>query len=246
MSKAVDQDATCDWHVDDVGFWPESYISQHEGINVWIAMHDMPAAFQGSMALAPGSHKADWRYDAYLAIGQNRTYHGGFNKAELKQRAAAGEKLLSTCDMRDHAPHISKKIEETKYVPDIKKGDVIFATRTLFHRTLATTPEGKEYYLGNDIEYLNRYSIRYVPGSARLPEGWAFEWSILANGDNAGKTLDDAMAHGNHLWYPQVWPPNDELRDGQLDNIAETLLDDVKIKTRNEVFELISLFAPHS
>ena len=105
MSKAVDQDATCDWHVDDVGFWPESYISsERDGVNVWIAMHDMPAKFQGSMALAPGSHQAAWRFDAYEAIGQNRSYHGGFTKIEMQDRARSGEKLMTTCEMQQNAP----------------------------------------------------------------------------------------------------------------------------------------------
>jgi hypothetical protein len=242
MAKAVDQDATCDWHVDDVGFWPESYVSEHDGINVWIAMQDMPALFQGSMALAPGSHQADWRFDAYEAIGQNRSYHGGFTKADMQQRAKSGEKLLMTCEMRHQNPELSQMIDETAYIPDIKKGDVIFATRSLFHRTVAVTPDGKEYYSKENIEHLNRYSIRYVPGSARLPEGWAFEWSIMANENNNGRTLDDTMERDNLLWYPQVWPLADEDRDIKLDSVATTSLDEVKSKARVEFFELISLF----
>ena len=242
MSKAVDQDATCDWHVDDVGFWPESYISEREGINVWIAMQDMPALYQGSMALAPGSHKADWRFDAYEAIGQNRTYHGGFSREDMKERANSGEKLLMTCEMRHQNPNVSAMIEETAFIPDIKKGDIIFVTRSLFHRTLAVTAAGKEHYSKRGIQHLNRYSIRYVAGSARLPKGWAFEWSIMANENNGGKRLDHTMEGDNLLWYPQVWPLSDEERDSQLDSIALSSLDEVKAKSRNEFYELISLF----
>ncbi len=208
-------------------------------------MQDMPAFAQGSMALAPGSHKADWRFDAYEAIGQNRTYHGGFTKMEMKQRARAGEKLLTTCEMRNQAPDISQNIEETAFIPDIKTGDVIFMTRALFHRTAAATPDGKNFFASHGIDYLNRYSVRYVPGTARLPQGWTFEWGIVANEENAGRSLDEAMEQDSLLWYPQVWPTSDNDRDARLTEIAKTKLDEVKSKTRLELFELISLFAPN-
>jgi len=82
----------------------------------------------------------------YEAIGQNRTYHGGFTKVEMKNKAQSGEKLFTICEMRHQAPKISEMIERTKYVPNIKKGEaIIFATRALFLRTLEVTPEGKEY-----------------------------------------------------------------------------------------------------
>jgi hypothetical protein len=243
MSKAVHQDSTCDWHVDDVGFWPESFDNERDGINVWIAMEDMPSSYQGSMALSPGSHRADWRFEAYESIGQNRTSHGGFTKEEMRGRAKSGEKLLTTCEMPNQAPEIREKIEATKYVGDFKKGDVIFATRLLFHRTVPTTEEGKQYYDSRGIEYLNRYSIRYVPGSARLPEGWTFEWSIASNSENEGRSLDSVMENDSVLWYPEVWPATDEGLDQKLDIIAATKLDDAKAKARSEFFELISLFS---
>jgi hypothetical protein len=242
MSKAVNQESVCGWHVDDIGFWPESYESDHDGINVWIAMQDMPAFAQGSMALAPGSHKADWRFAAYEAIGQNRTYHGGFTKSEMQQRALEGKKLLTTCEMRDQAPELSEMIEKTAFIPDIKAGDVIFMTRALFHRTATVTPEGKDFFSEQGIENLNRYSIRYVPGTAVLPQGWTFEWSIMANNDNAGRSLDDTMNQDNLLWYPQVWPLLDNEVDKKLNIVAQTKLDEVKRKSRDELFELISLF----
>jgi ectoine hydroxylase-related dioxygenase (phytanoyl-CoA dioxygenase family) len=82
ISKAVDNDDTCDWHVDDVGFWPEAFESDNQGINVWIALDDMPREYQGSMALAPESHHAPWRHDAYAAIGLNLTFRGGLYQKE--------------------------------------------------------------------------------------------------------------------------------------------------------------------
>lgn len=244
MSKPVDRDQTCDWHVDDVGFWPESFVSEQDGINVWIALHDMPESCQGSMALSPGSHKAEWRFEAYEGIGQNRTYHGGFTKEEMKEHVSSGKKLLNTCDMRNQSPEIRQLIEESKYVPDIRKGDVIFATRALFHRTLAVTEAGKQFYEQLGVDYLNRYSIRYVPGSARLPVGWTFEWSIAANRYIAGQTLDVAMNESENLpWYPKVWPEKEDSLEEKLDYIADSPLDEAKSLTKAEIFELISLFS---
>lgn len=246
MSKAVGKDSTCDWHVDDIGFWPESFGSgEQEGINVWIAMEDMPRQFQGSMALSPGSHRAEWRHEAYASIGLNLTFQGGFTKEQVTDMARSGEKLLTTCEMKTQAPEIREKIEATKWIPDVKKGDVIFATRSLFHRTVEVTEEGKEYYASKGIEYLNRYSIRYVPGSARLPHGWTFEWSIKSNSDNEGRTLDSAMEQNdNHLWYPRVWPTPDDDIHYRLDHLAETELADAKVQVKKEFHELISLFYP--
>jgi hypothetical protein len=244
MAKSIEQDNVCDWHVDDIGFWPESYDSKQEGINVWIAMDDMPAAYQGSMALSPGSHQADeWRFRAYEAIGQDRTTDGGFTKEDIQQKVANGETLKSTCDLGKHAPDIRAKIEETIFIPDLKKGDVIFATRTMFHRTLAVTEEGKAHYLERNVQHLNRYSIRYVPGTAKLPSGWGFEWSIVTNVENSGQSLDVVMDTDENMWYPRVWPTMEDDLQAGLDCVAANTLDDAKSKSRMEVFELITLFS---
>ena len=61
LGKTIDTESNCDWHVDDQLFWPESYLSPILGINVWIALDAMPAKYQGSMAVAKGSHRAEWR-----------------------------------------------------------------------------------------------------------------------------------------------------------------------------------------
>jgi hypothetical protein len=245
MSKAVGVDDTCDWHVDDIGFWPEPFGTEKEGVNVWIALEDMPREFQGSMALSPGSHKAEWRNKAYASIGINLTYQGGFTKDEVAELAESGASFLTTCEMKTQAPEIRQKIEATKWVPDIKKGDLIFATRSLFHRTVPVTAQGKEFYAKAGIEYLNRYSIRYVPGSAHLPSGWTFEWSIMSNPENEGNTLDCAMEEKkNLLWYPRVWPTTDPDVDERLDYIARTELEDMKAEAKREFYNLFAMFHP--
>jgi hypothetical protein len=56
LAKEVTKQETCDWHVDDQGFWPESYLStaaemskkDQYGINAWIALDEMPKPTRGS------------------------------------------------------------------------------------------------------------------------------------------------------------------------------------------------------
>jgi hypothetical protein len=190
--------------------------------------------YQGSMAVAPGSHIASWRHDAYAAIGQNRTEDGGKTVEEiLRKRAANVEKHYPTCELHHFDPQIRAKIEESSRIFDIKRGDVVFHTRLLFHRTLAVTEDGIEYYKSIDKEYLKRYSLRYVPGSARLPKGWSVEWSVLADPANAGRTLDEIAEKGETMFYPKVWPQVEEhLEDGMNDMAAR--VDDLESKVGAE------------
>jgi hypothetical protein len=242
LARAVDDVKPCDWHIDDTGFWPESYIStaseqtgkDQNGINVWIALDDMPAVSQGSMAVAPGSHKASWRHDAYLAIGQNRTEDGGKTKEEILRKTKANvEKRYRTCELHHFNPEIHAQLEKSSRIIDIKRGDVVFATRLLFHRTLAVTEEGVEYYKSIDQEYLRRYSIRYVPGSARLPNGWSVEWSVLADPSNVGRSLDEIAEKHETMYYPKVWPQvEDRLKDGMEDMASR--VEDLQIKANKE------------
>jgi Phytanoyl-CoA dioxygenase (PhyH) len=257
IAKSVHDDSACDWHVDDVGFWPQSYLSDDDdsdnrddnskdqnGINVWIALDDMPAAFQGGMALAPGSHTASWRHEAYLALGQNRSQDGGVTKQQVQQKmqerrrlqqnannsteSNSGNSKYPTCELGHLNPTLQQTIDAAAVVLDIKRGDVIFSTRNLFHKTVAVTaPHGVEYYENQvpRVEFLKRYSIRYVPGSARLPNGWSVEWSVVHNASNAGRRLDDIVVdddeqaadenNGNKelMFYPRVWPrPQDNMQ----------------------------------
>ena len=50
-----------------------------------------------------------------------------------------------------------------------------------------------------------RYSIRYAPGTARVPPGYGVELSVLHDNDNANRTLDDIVERSGP-WYPKVWP----------------------------------------
>jgi hypothetical protein len=242
LARAVDDAKPCDWHVDDTGFWPESYIStvseqsgkDQNGINAWIALDDMPAIYQGSMAVAPGSHKASYRHDAYTAIGQNRTEDGGNTKEEIVRKIEANvEKRYQTCELHHFNPQVHAEIEKSSRIVDIKRGDVVFATRLLFHRTLAVTDDGIEYYKSIDKEFLKRYSLRYVPGSARLPNGWSVEWSVLTDPANVGRSLDEIAESSEMMFYPKVWPQVEEnLEDGMNDMAAR--VDDLGSKASAE------------
>lgn len=201
--------------MDDQGFWPESFTSEatiqsgkdQNGVNVWLALDDMPAMYQGSMAVSPSSHKASWRHDAYLALDQNRTQDGGKSKEAIIQTVQTKtDNHYATCDMHLVQPDLYHQIERTSKILDIKKGDVVFATRLLFHRTLSVTKEGISHFENLNQKYLKRYSIRYVPGSARLPNGWSVEWSVIDDPTQVGQSLDDIVESSGQMFYPQVWP----------------------------------------
>jgi hypothetical protein len=123
----------------------------------------------------------------------------------------------------------------------MRAGDVIFAHRLLFHRTLAVTNAGKEMYDAENRTNLNRYSVRYVPGTARLPSGgFSLEWSIIENPDNQGRTLNevaDAAKTGND-WYPQVWPTIEPDLDAKLHTMTTGPRVGAKEKSDTEMQEL--------
>lgn len=223
--------------MDDQAFWPEAFTSaldqpggessyRSSGINVWIAMDDMPREYGGSMAVAPGSHKAAWRYDAYRAIGQNRSTDINPSKEEMFELFAGGPPKNNSCNMPQSDPELRKTIEATKVVFDIRKGDVLFADRLLFHRTMEMTDEGRNVFGKVSKNALQRYSIRYVPGSARLPSGFNVEASILTNPKNEGRTLNEVAGNadnGGAVWYPQVWPTLEENIEEGLNYMGRTL-----------------------
>ena len=245
-------DSGCDWHVDDHGFWPESFLStasessgiDQDGINVWIALDDMPAMYQGSIAMSAGSHKLPWRFEAYEAIGQDRKKDGGSSKKEilrrLNERRRSGTANLGACELNKTRPDLREKIEARKVVPDIKKGDAIFMTRVLFHKTIDATEEGIKFYAAQGIKELNRYSIRYTPGSAKLPNGWVAEWSAVSNPENTGRALDDIVSSGGDIWYPKVWPELDDALEEKLDLIASEKLKTAKEKVLADIVELFT------
>lgn len=222
LVRDVTETKTCGWHVDDIGFWPVSYHNT-SGINVWIALDDMK--YSGTMALAPKSHTASWRHEAYATLGQNRTNPYGPTQQEIREEQSKHSHYL-TCDMHLVNETLSNFIESTAaYIDNVERGDIIFSSRLLFHRTLPVTPEGIKYYnkqteITNEPQFLNRYSIRYEPGNAQINQGWNVEWSVLHDANNAGRSLNEiATLHPDLAFYPQVWPTIE--RTEVMDHVAQ-------------------------
>lgn len=208
---AKDDDAyVCGWHVDDMGFWPAT--PESPGINAWIALDDMEQVEEtGGFALAVQSHTAPWRDEAYYWTGAPATAQyfptGGYANASafFAQRTGRG-----TCHLREAAPHLHRRMEETARIFPMQRGDVIFHTRWLFHRTVAvnkTAPSTSHTTTGGaESKVYRRYSIRYGPGSASIvPPGYGTELSVLWNESNGGLSVDE-ICETDGPWYPQAWP----------------------------------------
>jgi hypothetical protein len=90
-------------------------------------------------------------------------------------------------------PALREKIESTKVIFNQHQEDVISADRVLFHRTLALTEEGIKHFQQLKKTVLNRFSIRYVPGTARSPTGYKLDLSLLLNIETGVRTLNEAV-----------------------------------------------------
>jgi hypothetical protein len=115
-----EEEYICGYHVDDTGFWPALVEKPGEpiGINAWVALDDMPIENGGGFALAVGSHSASWREEAYNLTGSTHCFpDGGYQSSRdvLQNRPGNG-----TCNIQYTAPHIHRRMEETKRVYDIK------------------------------------------------------------------------------------------------------------------------------
>ena len=209
-----DEAYICGWHVDDLGFWPAT--AEAPGINAWIALDDMEHTDHGGgFALAVGSHQASWRHQAHVATGASTTFPTttttttmGYTSAAdmFAQRTGSG-----TCNLRDAAPHLHRRMEETKRIYPVRRGDVIFHTRWLFHRTV---PFARHYVAAcarqqqqqKEVPLIyRRYSIRYSPGDATIPPGYGTELSVLWDDANGGRSANE-VCRIDGPWYPQAWP----------------------------------------
>ena len=216
---AKDQDPyICGWHVDDTGFWPTTFDAK--GINAWIAIDSIPISTGGGFALSVGSHKADWRQEAYELTGSTHTLpEGGYVDAE----DMFSKRGVGTCNIKNASPGLNRKIEDAKRVYDVQRGDVILHTRWLFHRTVPIDRKrAKELDRNREKILYRRYSVRYSPGDAKLTEGFGTELSTLYNPSFGGKTLDYVNALDGP-WYPKCWPNTDPSEIGAMNSIKEKL-----------------------
>jgi len=147
---AVGGNQGCGWHVDDPVFWPASQQHPGPGVNVWLVLDEVTAE-GGGLAVATGSHREEFL---------------GARSAILNENGQ-----INTCAMADIAPEWNAKLEAIKEVPTLQPGDAIVQTRYLFHR-MDPFADGSEAQRGPGIA---RYSVRYVPGNARLDGGFIFK-----------------------------------------------------------------------
>lgn len=201
----------CGWHVDDSGFWPTSAASR-PGVNAWVAIDDIPANHGGGLAVSPGSHQAPWRHRAYEAIGSTKMYPDeglvpgtpAFDKA-MKSKVP-GSAYGKTCNMEGEDPELARVIDGTRKVFDFRKGDVLFHTRWIFHRSMPLTKLGEEHFreMGTKPTF-KRYSIRYDYGDSRLLRGLNAEFAAVLNDENKGKALAE-VCRDDGPFYPRCWP----------------------------------------
>ena len=188
----------CGYHVDDTGFWPAT--ADSPGVNAWIALDDMPTVHGGGFALAVGSHTAEYSAKAHQVTGSTRTFpkDGFIDAADMfANRSGSG-----TCHLKTTAPEVNNEMESNMRVYEVKRGDVIFHDRWLFHRTVP-------FVDSNEERIWRRYSVRYAPGSAVIPRGYGTEPSVLWDEDNGGRTADQ-VAEFDGPWYPKCWPTVDK------------------------------------
>jgi hypothetical protein len=154
----------------------------------------------GGFAVAVQSHSAPWRTAAHYWTGApviDFPLDGYADAADMFQRRTG----QGTCNLKTAALHIHERMEESARIYPIRKGDVIFHTRWLFHRTVPVTKNGPT----NRV--IRRYSIRYGPGDETIiPPGYGTELSTLWDPSNGGLSAN-AIAQHDGPWYPQAWPP---------------------------------------
>jgi hypothetical protein len=179
------------------------------GVNAWIAIDDIPSMHGGGLGVSPGSHRASWRHDAYEISGSTQLYLGEgmipgtpfyVKMTRLEIPGAFGR----TCDMEYHSPDLASTIDRTRKVFDFKRGDILFHTRWIFHRSMPLTSDGEDYFrrLGRTDPIIRRYSIRYEYGDSQLIRGLNAELSVMLNPKNLGKKLDQ-VNRSDGPFYPE-------------------------------------------
>jgi len=221
----------CGWHVDDQVFWPTD--ANSSGVNVWLALDNMPKKYGGGLAICPRSHTAKWREEGYESIGSTPM---------LTPEGVTPEWLMKTfgrtCDIENLNKELNDIIEASKLELDYEAGDCLFCNRWLYHRSVPVNALGQEYY--TDDTTLSRYTIRYERGNAKLLKGISLEPSVLMNTDNSGKTLDEICE--SDPFYPQCWPPLEEDVDqeSRMDDIARNILPLAQVKKTKLVKEMMT------
>jgi len=225
----------CGWHVDDSGFWPTN--SQSNGVNVWVALDDMPAKYGGGMAVSPRSQTAEWRHDAYETIGSTKIIP---TEGMLVDSPMFRQIFGKTCSMETLDPALNERIESSKVEFDYRKGDCLFCTRWLFHRSVEVNEEGLKHY-GEDVS-LKRYTIRYERGTAQTCRGWSLEPCVLMDPNTSGKSLDK-ICESLGPFYPQCWPrlSDPSKQEARMETLVRDKFPEIMIKHGEVMKDIIKL-----
>jgi len=181
--------------------------------------------------VSPRSHYASWRERAYEAIGSTKLYP--------EEGLAPGMRFGNTCGMEEADPDLAKTIDGTKKVFDFRRGDVLFHTRWLFHRSMPLTSNGEERFrrLGMEPTF-KRYSIRYEYADSRLLKGINAEFAALLNPENKGRTLEE-VNKVEGPFYPKCWPGAVSDNDiNQMDDLVREKFPIAEAR-RKEVFKTL-------
>lgn len=162
----------CGFHVDDKSFWPAT--DESTGVNFWLALSPMRVKEGGGIRV----------------VSQDKVSN------KLKERCLShirSEGAFTTCALAQLSPEDSQQLLERSTVFDMEPGDALIWDRWTFHRSEPFVVETEDHKL--------RYTIRYVPGSAKA-EGFG-----LHESQKEGEYFNSA-------YYPQVWPetlPSEQL-----------------------------------
>jgi hypothetical protein len=152
----------CGFHVDDKGFWPAA--DDSTGVNFWLALSPMLVSEGGGIRVANQSLSKPFAEECMAVI--------------------RGGQYAATCNMEELSPSCHERMQAASTTFDMEPGDALIWDRWTFHRSEPFRVETEDHKL--------RYTIRYVPGSAKA-EG------MLHSSQEAGEPFEGA-------YYPQVWP----------------------------------------
>jgi hypothetical protein len=178
----------CGFHVDDKGFWPAA--DDSTGVNFWLALSPMRMSEGGGIRVVNQSISEPFAEECMAVIRDIR--EGGY---------------ASTCNMEELSPDCHERMQAASTTFDMEPGDVLIWDRWTFHRSEPFRIVTEEHKL--------RYTIRYVPGSAKA-EG------MLHSSQQAGETFEGA--HYSQVWPEAVKAEVDAIRDGLEGDSTFTLL----------------------
>ncbi len=177
----------CGFHVDDSFFWPATEDST--GVNFWLTLSPIRVAEGGGIRVVNQTASKPILEECRAVI-QQKSEHG----------------FPQTCYMETLSPECHQKLTDASTVFDMEPGDALIWDRWTFHRSEPFNVDALE---GREDEHRLRYTIRYVPGSAKA------NYIIDHKLQEKGEKFDSP-------YYPQVWPKAlkseiDPIQKGELD-----------------------------